>query len=213
MATISIPLTPVSGRQLSASGERFSGKEWHHILMTYEHATTSVQMLYHTAMSITLDVNQGNPAPVPSLVVERDARFRLETINAMIEETPIDLLLLMSERWLPEISDWSREVAFLKTLPDEGQHSLGRHAGTLLRDRIAHGSSTDLSALKELAIILSDRPIVDKVEGPPVVDATLAAAFPAIEARSDELLKRHIELAWRPDEDGDQVVPEHLIGK
>lgn len=179
-----------------------------------------LRALYATGVTLTMSEDHNYPAN-PALAIESACRFRMAAMEAALNCTPSDLLVMLGSNYLPSPNTWeqSPEWRAKEFEPDRVSsiHSLGRHATALFLKRI-ETPAADFLAFKEAALVLElfglflnekdDSGGSREHLGPVVCDI-----FPALRSRESKLLARKFRLAWHSE--GDEVcpvVPEDKIG-
>lgn len=176
-----------------------------------------VRALYATGA--TLITSEDQFGRNPSLVIENACRFRLAAMEAALNATPNDLLVLLSV--LPQPESWEQSREWQESnLPSEhfsvGWHSTYRHAVVLFLKRI-DTPAADFLAFKEAASVLGRFGLFcdEKDEDGNKRERlgyVISDVFPSLRRRERELLDRKLRLAWRSEDATDPVVPEDNIG-
>lgn len=179
-----------------------------------------LRALYATGATLMMSSEQGYPAN-PSLAIEDACRFRVAAMEAALNDTPGDLLILLGGTYLPSPHTWeqSPEWQAKELAPDlvSSMHSLYGHATTLFLKRI-QTPEADFLAFKEAALVLErfglfltekdESGVAHEHLGPVVCDI-----FPSLRSRECLLLARKSRLAWHDEGTGSvPVVPEDKIG-
>lgn len=179
-----------------------------------------VRALYATGA--TLMMNSENLCPAnPTLTMESACRFRMAAMEAALNCTPNDLLIMLGSMYLPSPSTWeqSPEWQAEEFAPDlvSSKHSLGRHASALFLKRI-QTPAADFLAFKEAAHVLERFELFQTEKDDNGVSHehlgyVLCDIFPVLRSRESDLLARKSRLAWHSEGAEERpVVPEDKIG-
>lgn len=177
-----------------------------------------VRALY--AMGATL-MSYNQLHPNPSLMIEDICQFRLAAMEAALNCTPDDLLVLLTHLdALPCVESWEQSYEWrTRNFPEEEVsrwHSLNRHAAALFLKRI-DTPEADFIAFKEAAEVLNGLEFFsvetcEHGEANVQLGHVIADIFPTLRARESSLLERRSRLIYRTEDESSPVVPEDKIG-
>lgn len=179
-----------------------------------------LRALYATGATLIMNSDHNCPAN-PTLTMESACRFRIDAMDAALNCTPNDLLILMGGMHLPspdtweQSPEWQAEEFALDLV--SSKHSLGRHASALFLKRI-QTPAADFLAFKEAALVFQSFDLFQTEKDDNGVSRehlghVLCDIFPSVRSREDVLLARKSRLAWHSE--GPEVypvVPEDKIG-
>ena len=174
--------------------------------------------LYHVGLHLLVADSNRHPKN-PTLALEAACEFRISAMEAALNCTSSDLLVLLN--CLPSPSEWKlslewRAIEFAQCLTYD-LHSLNRHAIALFLERI-QTPTADFLAFCEAALVLEEfglfqKEIANSGISKEHLGYVVCDIFPSLKSRRVELLTRKSRLTWRPEgPDEKSVVPEESIG-
>ncbi|MEC7763723.1 MAG: hypothetical protein VX874_17600 [Pseudomonadota bacterium] len=183
----------------------------------WQDKTLPIRALYHAGLSVA----ERSTSPLgghanPSVTLDECCKFRLEVMDAALDDTPVDLLVFLAiSFYLPNPREWSQEPEWagivLTFVTNQSLDPLSRYANALLLARIGT-SGADFRAFREAATTLQDIGMFDTSPPSATVDAFVQDLFPSIRARSAKLLARRQQLEWHSDRKPESsFVTEELI--
>lgn len=213
---------PMPQSVLEASNERFSSNSYRSfkfdvLRAAYQRAVVPVRVLYATGVTLVIEESHVSP----SHIIETVCQFRLDAMEAALNDTPADLLILLSEADLPcpdsweDRSGWSEE-AFAGADDIMRHNSPYRHGLALLLKRL-DTSRADFLAFKEAAALIMEHSLFHKEKGEDgsvevKLQYIMADIFPSLREKERYLLERHAILMRRSEDGDNPVVPDNKIG-
>ena len=179
-----------------------------------------IRALYYTGATILIGSEAGYPAN-PTLAIDNACRFRIDAMEAALNCTPADLLVLMASN-LPNPSCWEQSSAWRAKAFDPdlapSQHSLVRHAVALFLER-SDTPAADFLAFKEAALVLENHglfqtEIDDSGAEREQIGNVISDIFPTLRAKECRLLARKAALIWHSEgPEQSPVIPDNCIGR
>ena len=164
-----------------------------------------LQMRDHMAEALVLNgvAYRCHPAD-PEAVFEDACAFHLQAMDAAIDDTPTDLLILAAQFCLPTPGEWEQSKEWVEaSLPSDifaTAHPLAQKARTLFLERI-DTPRADFMAYRGASVVLAGLGLLDASEdGSPgmKISPEACAAFPSLKRRENDVLRRSEALEWRP---------------
>ena len=144
----------------------------------------------------------------PEAVFEDACAFHLRAMDAAIDDTPTDLLILAAQFCLPTPEEWEQSTEWIETsLPSDifaTAHPLAQKARTLFLERI-DTPRADFMAYRDASIVLAALGLLDASEDGSSrrkISLEASAAFPSLKHRENDVLRRSEALEWRPHRPG-----------
>ncbi len=213
---------PVSEEALEASNRRYldpghRSLQFAAFNLSNQRMIFPVRALYATGATLTISSNQ-TPAN-PSLAIEGACQFRLAAMEAALNSTPNELLILLSDATFPSAHSWEQSLEWReKEFPAElvsSYHSSYRHAAALFIKRI-DTPEADFLAFKEAATVLQNCGLfrTETCENSAAevrLGHVISDVFPSLRSREGELLDCKSRLKWQAEDPADRNVSETKI--